>query len=131
MRLVRGLYGRGLQRRDVQHMFRFIDWMMELPTALSEQFWHEVQALEEEKKMPYVTSVERMAEARGIEQGRKQGLQQGLQQGLALGLKLKFGPSGRKLMPRIKRIEDIAVLEALQRSLDKAATLDEFRDALP
>jgi hypothetical protein len=131
MRLVRGLYGRGLQRRDVQNLFRFIDWMMELPTALSEQFWQEVRALEEEKKMPYMTSVERMAEARGIEQGRKQGLQQGLQQGLALGLKLKFGQSGRKLMPRIKRIEDIAVLEALQRSLDKAATLDEFRDTLP
>jgi hypothetical protein len=131
LRLVRGLYERGLERGDIQNLFRFVDWMMDLPPALSEQFWTEMQAFEEETKMPYVTSVERMAEARGREEGRKEGLQQGLQQGLALGLKLKFGPSGKKLLPRIKRIEDITVLESLQRVLDKAATLNEFRDALP
>jgi hypothetical protein len=131
LRLVRGLYERGVQRGDIQNLFRFIDWMMELPPVLSEQFWNEMRAFEEEKKMPYVTSVERMAEERGIEKGRKEGLQQGLQQGLVLGLKLKFGASAKKLSPRIKRIEDISILESLQHVLDKAATLEEFRDAIP
>jgi hypothetical protein len=135
MRLVRGLYDGGWQRLDIENLFRFIDWMMDLPPALSGQFWTDLQEFEEEKKMPYVTSVERIGIEKGLEQGRKEGLQQGLRQGLqqalVLGLKLKFGPSGKKLLPRIKRIEDIAVLETLQSSLAKAATLDEFRDAIP
>jgi len=69
--------------------------------------------------MPYVTSVERMAKA------------EGLQEGMALSLELKFGSKGKKLMRQIRRINDVSVLQALQRALKRAKTLDEFRKALP
>ena len=36
LRLVRSLYERGYQREDVQQLFRFIDWLMELPGDLDE-----------------------------------------------------------------------------------------------
>ncbi|MCE7884170.1 MAG: DUF4351 domain-containing protein [Actinobacteria bacterium ATB1] len=50
-------------------MFRLIDWMRSLPENLSVEFVRELSALEEELSMPYVTSVERIAEARGESRG--------------------------------------------------------------
>ena len=96
---MRSLYERGYPREDVQRLFGFIDWLMELPEDLDEQFWRDVQQYEEEKHMPYISGVERRAEQRGLEQGLERGIEQGLRQGLleglALGLELKFvlGPS--------------------------------------
>ena len=43
LRLVRSLYERGFLRENVQQLFRFIDWLMELPEDLDEQFWRDVQ----------------------------------------------------------------------------------------
>lgn len=127
LRLVRGLYERGLSRRDIQELFRFIDWMMELPAERAERFWTEMRAYEKEKKMPYVTSVERMAEARG----QKSGVVAGLRKALAVALESKFGAQGKKLSARIRRIEDVRRLLALQRTLITAVNLDEFRRDLP
>jgi hypothetical protein len=42
-----------------------MDWMMHLRDDLSERFEQELIALEESLNMPYVTSVERIWEARG------------------------------------------------------------------
>lgn len=72
-RLVRLLYERGYQRAVILELFRVIDWMLRLPEGLETEFRERLYALEEEHKMPYVTSVERA----GIEKGLQQGLQQG------------------------------------------------------
>ncbi|WP_249268043.1 DUF4351 domain-containing protein [Microcystis aeruginosa FBCC-A68] len=63
--LTRRLYQQGYQRQDVINLFRFIDWLMSLPKNLEQEFWREIRQLEEETRMPYITSVERL----GIEQG--------------------------------------------------------------
>lgn len=124
LRLVRGLYERGLQREDVLQLFHFIDWMMDLPEALSQQFDQAIREFEKEKRMPYISSVERNA--------REQGLREGLLEGLALGLELKFGArSSKRLMSRVRRVEDVATLQALHQALKTAASLDELRKALP
>jgi hypothetical protein len=65
------LYQQGYQRQDVINLFRFIDWLMSLPKNLEQEFWREIRQLEEETRMPYITSVERL----GIEQGIEQGMQ--------------------------------------------------------
>jgi hypothetical protein len=61
---------------------REIDWSKgyvsrdkELQKLLAEQ----LSQYEEEKSMPYVTSVERLARAQGREQGREQGLLEGIE----------------------------------------------------
>ncbi len=36
VRLVKGLYGRGMEPEDVRRLFRFIDWVMELPEPLEQ-----------------------------------------------------------------------------------------------
>jgi ribosomal protein L7Ae-like RNA K-turn-binding protein len=33
----------------------FIDWLLGLPKALEVEFWQELQAYEEERKVPYIT----------------------------------------------------------------------------
>ena len=56
--LVGLLYERGYTREMVIQLFRLIDWMMILPEELKTQFQTEVYNYEEEKKIPYVTSIE-------------------------------------------------------------------------
>ncbi|NCS59792.1 MAG: DUF4351 domain-containing protein, partial [Microcystis aeruginosa G11-04] len=58
--LTRRLYQQGYQRQDVINLFRFIDWLMSLPKNLEQEFWREIRQLEEETRMPYITSVERL-----------------------------------------------------------------------
>ena len=72
-RLVRSMYERGYGRSDILEMFRIIDWMISLPSALEALFREDVYQFEEEHKMPYVTTVERA----GIEKGIQLGMQQG------------------------------------------------------
>jgi hypothetical protein len=135
LRLVRGLYERGLGREQVRELFRLVDWVLELPTGLEQQFWHDPEQYEQEKATPYVTSVERMALQRGhqegLQEGRQEGLREGLLKGLALGLELRFGARGKRLLSRIRRIGDVAQLEALHQALRTAASLDELRQQLP
>ena len=63
--LVRGLYDLGYNTDELRQIFALIDWMMHLRTDLEERFRVELSILEEERRMPYVTSIERLAEARG------------------------------------------------------------------
>jgi predicted transposase YdaD len=53
------------------NLFKFIDWVMILPEELTRSFWAELQAYEEERRMPYITSIEEI----GFERGRKAGEQ--------------------------------------------------------
>ncbi len=68
-RLVRNLYNLGYNAEELRETFRLIDWMMMLPEDLSREFEHKLAVLEESLNMPYVTSVERIAEARGEARG--------------------------------------------------------------
>ncbi len=86
LRLVKGLYARGLNPNDVRQLFRLVDWIMELPKPLDTLFSDEIREFEKEKEMPYVTSVERLGREAGLEEGRQEGLHQGLHQGLEQGL---------------------------------------------
>lgn len=59
--------------------YLIIDWLMVLPEELSRQFQDQTRAYEEEKKMAYITTSERI----GIEKGMQEGLQKGRQEGAA------------------------------------------------
>jgi len=75
--LTRRLYERGYSRARVLSLFRFIDWVLQLPAEQDRTFWQEIRTYEEERQMPYITSVERL----GLEQGLERGLEQGLERG--------------------------------------------------
>lgn len=68
MRLLRPTYERGMSPEDVRKLFRVLAWMMQLPEDLQLQFRDQLEQYGQEKKMPYITSIERI----GMEKGRKE-----------------------------------------------------------
>ncbi len=86
VRIVKGLYEQGWTADRVRHIFRVIDWIIDLPVELQKEFRVNLNTIEEEKKMPYVTSVERLAREEGIEQGIEQGIEKGIEQGIEKGV---------------------------------------------
>jgi hypothetical protein len=113
--LTKRLYEKGYQREDIISLFRFIDWVMRLPEELENSFWQEVTQYEEEKKMPYVTSAERI------------GLKKGLVEGIAISLELKFGSEGLTILPEISQIQDVDILRTILTSIKTVNTLEELR----
>ncbi|WP_414515956.1 cytosolic protein [Nostoc sp. PCC 9305] len=117
--LVRRLYQQGFEREDVLNLLAFVDWVLTLPQDLEREFLFEVEQLEAEQRMQYVTSFERS----GIEKGKLEALLKGI----ALGLKLKFGETGQNLLPEIESIQDVSVLEAILSGIDTASTVSQLR----
>lgn len=113
--LVRRLYNQGFERQDILNLLAFIDWMLTLPLDLEREFQQEVEQLESEQRMQYVTSFERS------------GIRQGLLEGIKLGLKLKFGTDGSSLLTEISTIEDVEQLRAVLVGLETASTIEELR----
>jgi hypothetical protein len=60
-----------------------------------------------------------------------QGRKEGLLEGIAQDLDVKFGQRGRRLLPRVRALEEVAALRTLSRKLKTATTLDEVRALLP
>lgn len=73
LNLTKMLYERGLQRQEIVNLYRFIDWIMILPERQAEQFWQDLKSFEEERKVAYVTTGERIGFNRGIQEGRQEG----------------------------------------------------------
>jgi hypothetical protein len=115
LRLVRGLYDRGFSAKDVRELFRLIDWLMELPPPLHTLFWQDVAKIQEEKRMPFITTPQRV--------GRCEGMSKGIES----VLRVRFGNEGLKLMPGILEISDEELLEAILKACETAASPDEVR----
>lgn len=126
--LTKQLYEKGYQREDIINLFRFIDWVLKLPEELEISFWDEVTEYEENKKMPYVTSVEQ----RGIQKGKEEGIQEGIREGILKGiealLEVKFGTEGLGILPEISQIKDLEVLEAILAGIKTKNTLEEIQE---
>ena len=71
--LVRILYNRHWDKQRVIDLFKVIDWLMTLPVWLETQIWQAIETIEEHKSMKYITSVERIAIAKGRVEGRVEG----------------------------------------------------------
>ena len=99
--LIKLLYQRNWDKQKVIDLFYVIDWMMRLPAAMEQQLWHEIETIEESKKMRYVTSVEKIGIAKGRQEGWQEGLHQGLHQGLEQGLEQGLLQGESKLLRKL------------------------------
>ena len=64
---------------------------MQLPEWLTNQIWQELETIEENKKVQYITSVERIGIAKGRVEGRVQGRVEGESRLLRRLLERRFG----------------------------------------
>lgn len=132
--LIRRLYQRGYQQQDIINLFRFIDWVMQLPEGLDEVFWQKVTEIEEADNMPYITSVERIGIQKGLKQGVQLGVQQGsrieLLAGIELALELRFGAAALTLMPEVSKVQGLETLRVLRSALRAIPTLDDWHRLL-
>lgn len=114
--LTRSLYDKGWDKISVLNLYTFIDYVMALPEPLELEYLHEIEIIEQEKHMPYITSAER----------------KGLQQGIMLGeraivlrqLRYKFGDLEISYQKRIeqadaKKLSEWAINTMSAESLDE------------
>ena len=129
VKLYQLLYARGYTREDILELTRFLDWIMTLPAYLEQRFTEAMTQLEEEQKMRYVASYERIWAEQGRQQGLQKGLKQGLQEGLQSGIRQGQLDKSRENIARILRVRfekpPAALFEALQR-VDDLMLLDEL-----
>ena len=91
LRLMRMLYQRNWHKQRVIDLFAVLDWLMKLPKALEQQIWQEIETIEENQNMRYITSVERIGMEKGIAQGKEQGRLEGEAKILKKLLERRFG----------------------------------------
>ncbi|NEO27383.1 MAG: transposase, partial [Kamptonema sp. SIO4C4] len=118
LRIAKSLYQRGYDRRDIVELFRLIDWMMTLPATMEENLTTEIYNYEEERKMPYITNVERFALARGKRQKSREDILEVLQ--------VRFESIPDELVEAINQIEDDSSLTNLLRQAITINSLDDF-----
>ena len=111
--LTRRLYERGFNKREIIGLYRFLDWVLTLPKGLTDEFEDRLTAYEEERKMKYVTSIER----RGIEKGKRIGSAELL---LRL-LRQRFGALEESVQAQVRALP-LEEIEALSDALFGFAT---------
>lgn len=132
VKLARSLYESGRDRQYVINLFHFIDWLMRLPKELEQDFWNEIRQIEEEKTMPYVSSVEQMGLERGLQQGIEQGIQQGIEQGMQRGaqavllrqLHAKFGVLPDDILNQVEQADP----EQIEKWSEQILTAENLHD---
>ena len=133
VRLMRGLYRRGFSREEIVQLYRFLDWLLQLPDNLERDFREEIISTEEQA-MPYVTSIERFAIEKGREEGREKGRLEGREEGqlqafretIKDSLLVRFGAVPSSVLPRVESITDQQLLKELQRRAVTCQSLEDF-----
>jgi len=126
-RLIRQLYERGWTPEGIRQVYRLVDWFLELPRELEERLKSDLRAFEEEQRMPYVTSIERMGREEGERKGRDAILDI-----IEPALKSRYGDEGAEFAQKLHAVLDIDTLRKISRAaLYEAKTIDELRAMLP
>jgi Putative transposase, YhgA-like len=124
--LVRRLYERGLSKFDIINLGKFIDKMMTLPPPLQLQFKTKLNQYEEEKKMPFLSTIEEMA----LERGQQIGIKETRQQDILDLLERRFGKLPETLIKTIKKIDDLTFLKQLLIETITVNSLSEFEQLI-
>ena len=89
---------------------------MILPEGLKRTFWDELKTYEEDRKMPYITSVEEIGYDRGLQVGEESGVEKGQRSLILRLLNRKFGVLPDRTIDRINKLS-LTRLESLGEAL--------------
>jgi hypothetical protein len=116
--LIKRMYELGYNRDKILQLFDLIDRMMALPTDLDLNFKAELNRFESEKDMRYVSSVERLGKAEGI------------QESIADILEARFNNVPPELVEQINQIYDHARLKQLLKQAGIIGSVFDFQQQL-
>jgi hypothetical protein len=134
LRIFKRLLQYSWPKDEIREVFRVIDWMMALPEDLERAFEADADIYVGENDMDYMTGFERRGFAKGriegLEEGEQKGIRKGLLEAISEILKTRFGPAGRRLLPKIRALNDVAELRHFMKFLGTGPSLDELREHL-
>ena len=110
--LIKRLYEQGYDRSAIVNLFTFVDWLLILLNEAKIEFWQELRTYEEERQMPYITSVEQI----GYDRGQEDGAQRQARSLLVRLLNHKFRSIPDRIFTQINTLS-IAQLEDLSEAL--------------
>jgi hypothetical protein len=73
LQLFRDCFNKGYNKKQIRALIKYIDWIINLPDQYKEKLRDQLIILEEEKKMPYVTTFEQMAAKKARVEALKEG----------------------------------------------------------
>jgi len=116
---------------DLEKRLKYIDFIAQYANlSEAEQASYERRLAQSPLQEAIMGPVQKAREE-GFREGMQQGMQQAIQQktmeGIQLGLELKFGVQGLELMPEIRQIQNIDVLQNIFEGLKVAKNLEELK----
>ncbi len=117
--IVRPLYQKGLTRFDIINLVKFIDKMMTLPPPLQTEFNDKLEQHEKELNMPFLSTIEEMAEEKGARKNS--------QNNTIKILANRFNNVPELMSDSLKKIEDMTILENLLLASISINSLEEMQ----
>ena len=119
------LSNKGWSEDDIRNLFRFLDYVLVLPDELTVRYRQELEILEKELQVPYLTSIERLAREKGIEEGIEKGVEQAARDLILQTIEVRFGNVPEALRSRIEQCHDSQLLRRFhQRALTAISAAD-------
>ncbi|MBS0288103.1 MAG: hypothetical protein JSR17_12460 [Proteobacteria bacterium] len=100
--ITRRLYDKGWKKADIINLYLFIDWILALPKELELKYHEEISQIEEEKKVEYISTAERIGIEKGIQQGIDQTQHEERKIFLILLLKKEMGKIPQETLQKIE-----------------------------
>ncbi|MDU9050030.1 MAG: hypothetical protein Q3M30_14370 [Candidatus Electrothrix sp. Rat3] len=130
MELTKELYDRAYTKEQVIRLYRFIDYVLTLPKPKALEFRNALEQFEEGRKMPYVTSTERIAREEGMMQGITQGISRGqlenAREAVLDILEVRFGQLAAAMQEKINSCADLRKLKKVLRQAVLIKSPDEL-----
>jgi len=118
--LIKTLYERGYAGLEVVNLLKFMDKMMTVTPELQEQIKTKIQQYEAERKQPFLSTFEEMAEKRAEKSNSKKSIISLLQK--------RFGELPESLIESLNKIDETAVLEKLLLETISVGSAEEFEE---
>jgi len=105
--LIKHLYKKGFSKQDIINLMRFIDWVMIIPKEVEPLFDKELEKFEKEKKMYYITQMQRPS----YEKGQKKGKREGVSTVISRMIAKKYNSQVRRESPRLRNLPTDDLME--------------------
>ena len=125
-KLTRMLYEKDYTRKQILNLYRFIDWLMVLPESLSKKFNDQHKEYEEGKKMPFITTAERI----GREEGMEKGMLEDAREMVLEALDIRFSNIPEDIHKQIKALNNRMLLKRLLASAIKSKDIEGFKKTI-